>query len=55
MTLTIREPRPEDEAYVARASAELSDEDFDFALRRDAESWEEYLARVQREHDGIDP
>ncbi|WP_285725897.1 GNAT family N-acetyltransferase [Psychromicrobium xiongbiense] len=54
LRLVLRNPCPEDEAEVAAAQAELAEDGFDFALRRSDESWEDYLARVKRDRQGID-
>lgn len=52
--LTVRAPLPADEAQALEAERELADDDFHFTQRRPGETWEQYLARIGKEKDGID-
>ena len=51
--LELRPPRPEDRAQVEAAQAELAADGFDFTLRGPGETWQQWLARVERDREGI--
>lgn len=51
--LTLRAPRPEDEAAALRAQRELAEDDFDFLLLG-GRTWEEWLEKVERDRAGLD-
>lgn len=52
--LVLRELEAGDEAQVMAAHAELLADGFDFAMRRDGETWPELLDRRRRDRDGAD-
>ncbi len=51
--MTLRPPRPDDEATVALAQNELAVDDFEFALLEPGEAWTSYVDRVERQRRGI--
>jgi len=53
-TVVLRPPSLADEPQVARAQLELAVDDFEFVFQRPGEPWPSYVARVEREHLGID-
>ena len=52
--LSLRLPRAGDQAVAVQAQAELEPDGFDFLLKDGAESWREYLERIDDERRGVD-
>lgn len=52
--LALRAPGAEDEGAALRAQRELAEDGFDFLLLPEGATWEQYLARVARDRDGLD-
>lgn len=52
--VVLRELEPGDEAQVMAAHAELLADGFDFAMRRDGETWPDLLDRRRRDREGVD-
>ena len=53
-SLELRDPLPQDADQVREAQQELAGEDFDFALGSVGGPWDDYLAKVAREREGVD-
>ena len=52
--LILRSPTLADENQANDADAELAVDGFNFALRTPGSTWAEYLAKVERDHEGLD-
>lgn len=53
LLLNLRAPRAEDEEQVREAQQEMAADGFDFMLSTPDQTWDEYLAKIGRDRDGI--